>query len=201
MNDVDSNSLFPDERRYARALIRSARVICELWEETTECGRHPWETKAQAHSRILEWLVDDRYIVMNEGLGLQREHLVPLARLRQEGYKICERNTKVFGSAVWMEPSIREFATLLAKHLRIIRLSREDRARIDKRFKMDMPENWSVEDGSRFARLEEAYGESLPRLLEEVGVSLDADDSGLNEKVVAWIERELATPRIGSPPE
>jgi hypothetical protein len=197
---AEQNPLFPDERRYARALIRSARVICELWEETTDCGKHPWESNAQAHSRILEWLVDDRYIVMNDGPGLQREHLVPLARLRQEGYKICERNLKALGGGAWMEQSIREFATLLAKHLRIVRLSREDRARIDKSYKADMPPNWTVNDGSLFARLEEAYGESVHELLAKFGVDVDVNEAGLNQRVVAWIEHELPPPRLGAKP-
>lgn len=127
---------FTDSEVKARAVRRAAMVLFELWEENRG-----------THSRLLEMLVPETYITIGTSIngGGWREHLVPLARIRDECHKIFEA-----------EGSIDQAAQFIDTHLKVAHISREERARLDFELglKSKMPEDWVP--GDYLARLKAA---------------------------------------------
>jgi hypothetical protein len=125
--------IFTDAEVKQRSVRRAAVVLHELWEEDRG-----------AHSRLLELLVPDSYITIGTSLngGGWREHLVPLAFIRDQCFKMFEGGAEVD-----------QVATFLDQHLKVAHITPEERHTID--FKLGlrgkMPEEW--EPGDYLARL------------------------------------------------
>ena len=127
---------FTDAEVKARSVRRAATVLFELWEENRG-----------THSRLLEMLVPDSYITIGtsgNGSGW-REHLVPLARIRDECHKIFEAGGTVDQAARFIDA-----------HLKVAHITREERNRLDYELglKSKMPDDWAP--GDYLARLRAA---------------------------------------------
>lgn len=124
---------FTDSQVKERAVRRAALVLFELWEENRG-----------THSRLLEMLVPDSYITIGTSVngGGWREHLVPLARIRNECHRIFERGG-----------TVEEAEHFISVHLKVAHISPEERIRLDFELglKSKMPENWVP--GDYLARL------------------------------------------------
>lgn len=131
---------FTNEEIAERVFARAAWVMHQSWEEN-------WR-----HSRLLdEPLIPNHVITVGRSRSAaeHREHVVPLALIRNQ----CE---KMFT----MGTELSEVARLLARHLKIVMISKAERQRIDfdLGLKVSMPEGWSFEDENAdpFARLKAA---------------------------------------------
>jgi hypothetical protein len=108
-----------------------------------------WEENRGTHSRLLEMLVPDSYIAIAIGTstngGGWREHLVPLAFIRDKCHEIFKSGG-----------SIDQAAKFIDTHLKVAHITREERDRLDFELglKGRMPDNWSP--GDYLARLNAA---------------------------------------------
>ncbi len=127
---------FTDIEVKRRAIHRAAVVLFELWEENRG-----------THSRLLELLVPDKLITIGTSVrgGGWREHLVPLAYIRDKCHEIFETGGTIAQAAQFIET-----------HLKVVNITREERTRIDFELglKSRMPENWKL--GDYLARLDAA---------------------------------------------
>lgn len=130
---IVSKRSFTDAEVKSRAVQRAALVLFQLWEENRG-----------AHSRLLEMLVPDSYITVgtSKNGGGWREHLVPLAFIRDECFKIFERGGDVELAAKFIDV-----------HLKVAHITPEERRKLDFEFglKGRMPDDWSP--GDYLARL------------------------------------------------
>lgn len=124
---------FTDPEIKTRAVKRAALVLFELWEENNG-----------THSRLLEMLVPELYITIgtSKNGGGWREHLVPLAFIRDQCHAIFEEGG-----------SIEEAAIFIDRHLKVAHITREERNKLDFELglKGKMPDDW--EPGDYLARL------------------------------------------------
>jgi hypothetical protein len=109
-----------------RAVRRAAQVLYELWDEGHT-----------AHSRILEYLVRDDHLLVRIGYstngGSAREHVVPLAYIRNECYAMFERGENVEAAAAFIDA-----------HLKVAHITTEQRDKLDVELglKTGMPRDW-----------------------------------------------------------
>jgi len=144
-----ARKVFTDEEVKRRSVRRAALVLFELWEEDRG-----------AHSRLLELLLPDSYILVGTSVngGGWREHLVPLAFIRDQCFKLfCEGK------------GIEEAAQYIDQHLKIAHITREEREKIDVELglRSKMPETW--EPGDFLARLKAAGINIVERLDDSMG--------------------------------
>ena len=131
--EATSDRQFTDEDRRNRAFTRLSVVLYGLWEEGQD-----------AHTRLFETMIPDAFVVC--GTSKQgshwREHAVPCAELRSRAYSMFDKGG-----------SIEEVSIFLREHLKIYRISRDERRKLDIELglKTRMPEGW--EPGDHFARL------------------------------------------------
>lgn len=128
-----SRKNFTDEELRQRAYLRLSMVLFELWEE-----------KQIAHSRIFETLIPDLYVVSGSSKNGSdwREHAVPCSVLRDWSYKMFDEGS-----------SVNEVAQFVREHLKIYRISLQERIKLD--FEMGLknkiPLHWKP--GNHFERL------------------------------------------------
>jgi hypothetical protein len=128
---------FTKEEMAERVFKRAALVMFESWEEK-------WR-----HSRLLDEPLVPNYVSLvghSRNGSEHREHVVPLALIRDHCEKMFSEGAEV--SAV---------ADFLERHVKIVMISREEQERldVDLGLKLKMPEGWSFEDENAdvFARL------------------------------------------------
>ncbi|WP_236711382.1 hypothetical protein [Novosphingobium barchaimii] len=110
-----------------------------------------WEENWR-HSRLLDEPLIPNHIIMvgrSRAAAEHREHVVPLALIRDQ----CE---KMFS----LGANVAAVAKLLERHLKIVMISRAERLRLDfdLGLKVSMPKGWSFDDENAdpFARLKAA---------------------------------------------
>lgn len=110
-----------------------------------------WEENWR-HSRLLDEPLIPNHIIMagrSRAAAEHREHVVPLALIRDQCEKMFSQGKDV--SAV---------TKLLERHLKIVMISKAERLRLDFELglKVSMPEGWSFDDENAdpFARLKAA---------------------------------------------
>ncbi len=125
------------EERAQRVFKRAASVLFESWEED-------WR-----HSRLLDvpLIPNDVILAGVSRKGAQhREHVVPLALIRDHCEKLFENGA-----------DITTVATFLERYLKIVMISKEEQMHIDFELglKTKMPQGWLFNDDSFdvFARL------------------------------------------------
>ncbi len=128
--------VFTAEELRKRAFLRAAQVLYGHWEEGTG-----------AHSRLFETLIPESGLLLGtsvEGSGW-REHVVPCAVIRDRCLQLFDQGK-----------SVEDVAAYIETHLKIVIISREERARLDFQLglKSTMPTGW--EDGDIMARLRAA---------------------------------------------
>lgn len=137
---------FTDVEIKQRAVRRGALVLFELWEE----GRG-------AHSRLLELLVPDSYIIVgtSKNGGGWREHLVPLAFIRDQCFEIFENGDGIDAAAKFID-----------EHLKVAYITPDERRKIDFELGLRgrMPDEWTP--GDYLARLNAAGINLADRILE-----------------------------------
>ena len=131
---------FTDKEISQRVFARAAWVMHQSWKEN-------WR-----HSRLLDEPLIPNHIIMagrSRAASEHREHVVPLALIRDQCEKMFSQGKDV--SAV---------TKLLERHLKIVMLFKAERLRLDfdLGLKVSMPEGWPFEDENAdpFARLKAA---------------------------------------------
>ena len=133
-----------------RAFLRVATFMHSMWEED---GR--------SDTRLLDrpW-IPDKYVVAGVSVrgGDCREHVIPRLVL-------CDRCLEMFAAGADPE----EVARFLSTHLRVVLISKEERALLDSRsglnLRQRMPSGWDFATGNIFTRLKLAaieYRELAP---------------------------------------
>jgi len=130
--------IFSDTEVKQRAVNRGAHVLFELWEE----GRG-------AHSRLLEMLVPENYITIGtskNGSGW-REHVVPLAFIRDKCFEIFEEECGI------ADGGIERASQFIDTHLKVAYITLEERKKLDFELSLKgkMPDAWVA--GDYLARL------------------------------------------------
>lgn len=138
-NMVSPTSLkFTAEEMLLRSCLRIASSMHSMWEET-----------GSSDTRLLiEPLISDKLITVGQSRkgADHREHVVPRVFICHECHKLFSANC-----------SINEVAQFIAKHLRVVKISREEQIHLDHNLKLreTMPIDWTVGDDV-YARLREA---------------------------------------------
>lgn len=135
---------FTDIQLAERACTRVARILFELWEES-----------GGANTRVLDWLIEDRFVVIGRSpLGQDyAEHVVPLAYIRDRCLE-CFRRDNDFEGAVGV----------IRKLLKVAYISKEEAARLNAipGLRNGMPEGWDPNTGDCLDRLRAAGIELEP---------------------------------------
>ncbi|WP_152639792.1 hypothetical protein [Sphingobium bisphenolivorans] len=131
---------FTNKEIAQRVFARAAWVMHQSWEEN-------WR-----HSRLLDEPLIPNHIIMagrSRAAAEHREHVVPLALIRDQ----CE---KMFS----LGANVAAVTKLLERHLKIVMISKAERLRLDfdLGLKVSMPKGWSFDDENAdpFARLKAA---------------------------------------------
>lgn len=139
---------FTEEELATRAFLRVARILFEQWEEF-----------GGGDTRLLDWLVDDRFTRVGRSVRGDdyREHLVPRAVIRDLCIQCFERG----------EP-IESAAEVIRKHLKVALISREEASRLNSipGLRNGMPVGWDAASGDHMIRLRHA------------GIELRAEEAG-----------------------
>ena len=131
-----------------RAFSRVAEFMYDRWQEIkAEDGNFD--------TRLLDPpLILDCYVSVGEAKEGCREHVIPRK-------VICEACKEMFKKG----KSIDAVAKFIEKHLKIVRISKQEQQKLDKKsglnLKQRMPEGWSFRNGDIYARLR-AAGIKLP---------------------------------------
>ena len=146
---------FSDAERIDRAYLRIAMLIRSLWEET-----------GTSDTRLLDcFLIPDTLTVVGQSLAASpgdtcREHVVPRLWIIRE----CHRR---LGHGA----SDHEIARLIRDNLKIVKISKEERSRLDRTtnlgLRQKMPIEWSF-GGDIFARLQAAGIQWSPMPVETI---------------------------------
>ena len=124
---------FSSQELKNRAFRRAAQVLYEHWEEGTG-----------AHTRLFETLIPESYVLIGRSSkgDSHREHVVPCAWIRDRSIELFEQGK-----------SIDEVARFIETHLKVVKISEEERSLLDFEMglKTTMPSGW--EPGDVMSRL------------------------------------------------
>jgi len=120
----------------------------ELHGMSSTCGK---KQAAPTQGYFFEPMIPDSFVIVGQSSsgGNYKEHIVPRV-------VICAQCHALFENGA----SINEVASFIRKYLKIVLISKEERDRLDKKenlnLKQRMPDGWSFDCGSEFARLHAA---------------------------------------------
>lgn len=134
---------FTKEDKRKEAFIRAANVFFSYWRVLNQNERDSGANRI--HSRLLEYLIEDEFIKVGEsveGKG-HREHIVPLAMIRDQAIIMFNQNYLV-----------EDVAEMIEKNLKIVYITKTEQQYLDNElgYKTTMPEGWKFGDNP-FARL------------------------------------------------
>lgn len=122
---------FSIDQRFERASVRVAIVMRGMWEE-----------KSSSDTRLLlPPLIPDEFVTVGVSLegSEHSEHVVPRKVICDECHKLIENGA-----------TNEEVAAFIRKHLKIVRISKEEQRRLDKsvhfNLRQKMPIGWGIGD-------------------------------------------------------
>jgi hypothetical protein len=137
-------------------VFRACKALVGLFRDQIESGRRC------VHSRIFNYVLhpEEEYVQCGRSRALKAgdkphpEHVVPCKVLQDECFRLIEHGTLTDS----------EIATLLQRHWKIAKITKEEARRLDSEMKLksSMPGNWRFEDGDTFARFEVANISIVP---------------------------------------
>lgn len=138
------------------AFERLASVLHGFWEEQRDTWNRNGKINIALSTRIFETLIYNRYICKGKSEALrnaqasggsvkgEREHLVPCVVLRNESFQMFAEGK-----------SLNEVATMLKQYLCIAYVTVEERKRVDREYKDEMPDQqWRTNNLPETARLD-----------------------------------------------
>jgi len=130
-SEENMKQTFSEEERARRAFQRVARILFELWEESEG---YEGDTRYLREPMIPNKLVE---VGRSKKGGSYYEHVVPLALLRDRYLQMFEEGK-----------NIEEVAEFLRRHVKIVRITREEQQRLDHELglKTRMPDGWLFDD-------------------------------------------------------
>lgn len=135
-----STGFLPAEMR-DRAFYRSAWNVRHMWEET-----------GHSDSRVfIEPIVPNAFVLVGRSPnGAYKEHVVPRVLICEECHRMFERDSS--------DEALHSVARFIGKFLKVVLITQEEQRRLDYELglKQRMPDGWTFETGSVFARLEAA---------------------------------------------
>ncbi len=137
---------FTEKEKKKEAFLRTSNALYSHWRVSTFAEKQ--SLQCGGSTRLFDHLVPNDYITLGEsvkGKG-HREHVVPCAMIREQGYKM-------FNNGYLVE----DVASMIENNLIIIHITSEEQKFIDVElgYKRVMPDDWKFGD-SAYARLDKA---------------------------------------------